>query len=81
MKINSEYLLLEKLLEKNRRLFKKDIIQSEEYIENHDLIMNKLKNAIFRIEISDFKILQELEIDESLDRYRNEIFIIRYSIN
>ncbi|WP_288446175.1 hypothetical protein [uncultured Chryseobacterium sp.] len=79
MKINSEYLLLEKLLDKNRRLFRKDIIEAEEYIDNHDMIMEKLKNSIFKIESSDLKILRGLDIDDSIERYRNEMFIIKYS--
>lgn len=81
MKRSSEYLLLEKLLEKNRRLFKKDIIEADEYIDNHDMIMERLRIAIFKIEKNDLKILQGFDIDESLSRFRNEIFIIRHSMN
>ncbi len=81
MKRSSEYLLLEKLLEKNRRLFNKDVIDVDEYIDNHEMLMEKLKNSIFRIESSDMKFLQGLEIDESVDRYRKEMFIIKYSKN
>ncbi|MCE4064297.1 hypothetical protein LXM63_04270 [Chryseobacterium gleum] len=79
MKRSSEFLLLEKLLEKNRRLFRKDIIEAEEYIDNHDMIMEKLKNSIFKIESSSLKILYGLDIDDSIERYRNEMFIIKYS--
>ena len=81
MKRSSEHLLLEKLLEKNRRLFKKDIIEADEYIDNHDMIMERLRIAIFKIEKKDLKILQGFDIDESLARFRNEIFIIRHSMN
>lgn len=79
MKRSSEFLLLEKLLEKNRRLFRKDIIEADEYIDNHDMIMEKLKNSIFKIESSSLKILYGLDIDDSIERYRNEMFIIKYS--
>lgn len=80
MKTN-EYILLEKLLEKNRRLFKKDIIELDEYIENHELIMAKLKLAIFEIEKADVNFLKNMDIDETKERFRKEIFIIKFNLN
>lgn len=77
----TEYLLLERMLEKNRRLFKKDIIDPDEYIENHEIIMRKLKSAIFKIEKSDMLFLQAMDSDESRARFRNEIFIVKLNSN
>lgn len=78
---STEYLLLEKMLEKNRRLFRKKIIESAEYIDNHDVIMSKIKNIIFKFEQKDINILKNMDIDETIERFRNEIFIVKYNLN
>ena len=80
MKTN-EYILLEKLLEKNRRLFRKKIIESEEYIDNHELIMKRIKKEIFKFEKADINVLEMMDFDETIERFRNEIFIVKYCLN
>ncbi|CAD0220426.1 MULTISPECIES: hypothetical protein [Chryseobacterium] len=76
-----DYLLLEKLLEKNRRMFRKKLIESEEYIDNHEIIMTKIKKVIFKFEKYDIDILQNMDIDETLERFRREIFLVKFNLN
>ncbi len=76
-----EYLLLEKMLEKNRRLYKQNSIEFEEYIENHALIMDRLNRSLFRMESTDFNYLTAIDVDDCLDRFRKGIFIVQYNLN
>lgn len=76
-----EYLLLKKMLDKNRRHYKKGIIEFSEYIENHLLLINKLKLSIIRMEKIDIDYLIAIDLDESLEKFRKGILIVKYNLN
>lgn len=76
-----EYLLLKKMLDKNRRHYKKRIIDFPEYIENHLLLINKLKLSIIRMEKIDVDYLIAIDLDESLEKFRKGILIVKYNLN
>lgn len=78
---NNEYEILDRMLQKNRRLFQMKLIESEEYIENHDLIMERIKNVIVQFEKHDLQVLQKMDLDDSVERFRKEIFIVKYNLN
>lgn len=78
---DNEYLLLKKMLDKNRRLYKKRKIEFPEYIENHLLLINKLKLSIIKMETVDLNYLVALELDESIEKFRKGILIVKYNLN
>lgn len=79
--MDHEYLLLKKMLDKNRRHYKKGIIEFPEYIENHLLLINKLKLSIIRMEKIDVDYLIAIDLDESLEKFRKGILIVKYNLN
>ncbi|SHF16552.1 hypothetical protein SAMN02787073_1578 [Chryseobacterium vrystaatense] len=76
-----EYLLLKTMLNSNRCLFKKGDIEFPEYLENHLLIMNKLKKSIIKMEENDYNFLKNIETDKSIEKFRKGIHIVRYNLN
>lgn len=76
-----EYLLLKKMLDKNRRLYKKQTIEFPEYIENHLLLINKLKLSIIKMEKIDLNYLVAIDLDESLEKFRKGILIVKFNLN
>lgn len=76
-----EYMLLKKMLDKNRRMFKKGDLEFSEYLENHLLIMKKLKGTIIKMEKIDFNFLTAIDTNESIEQFRRGIYIIKYNLN
>ncbi|WPO89922.1 hypothetical protein [Chryseobacterium sp. HR92] len=76
-----EYLLLKKMLDKNRRHYKKGKIDFPEYIENHLLLINKLKLSITSMEKIDIDYLVAIDLDESIEKFRKGILIVKYNLN
>ena len=76
-----EYLLLKKMLDKNRRLYKKQTIEFHEYIDNHLLLINKLKLSIIKMETIDLEYLVAIDLDESIEKFRKGILIVKYNLN
>lgn len=76
-----EYLILEKMLEKNRRLYKKGSFDFPEYIENHDAIMKQLKKEIFNVSSADLNFMIAIDTDECIDKFRKGIMIVKFNLN
>lgn len=76
-----EYMLLKKMLDKNRRMFKKGDLEFSEYLENHLLIMKKLKGTIIKMEKIDFNFLKAIDTNESIEQFRRGIYIVKYNLN
>ncbi len=76
-----EYLILEKMLEKNRRMYKLERIEFPEYIENHEAIMKQLKNEIFKVSNSDFNFMVAIDLDDCLEKFRKSIMIVKFNLN
>jgi len=76
-----EYLLLQKMLNKNRRMYQQNKIEFEEYIENHSLIMDKLNKSIFKMETVDFNYLVAIDTDDCLEKFRKGINIVQFNLN
>jgi len=77
----TEYLLLKKMINKNRRLFKNDILEYEEYFENHFLLMEKLKQEILKMDNDDINFLTAIDLDDCLERYRKGMMIVKFNMN
>jgi len=69
------------MLDKNRRLYKSHKIGFQEYIENHLLLIEKLKSSIVRMENLDFNFLTAIDLDESIEKFRKGILIVKYNLN
>lgn len=78
---DQEYLLLKKMLEKNRRLFKRDVIEYDEYFANHKMLMGKIKNSIIKMNNCDINFLTAIDLDDSIERYRKGIMIVKLNMN
>lgn len=76
-----EYLLLKKMIEKNRRLFKNDTIEYDEYFENHTMLMEKIRNSILKMNNCDVNFLAAIDLDDCLERYRKGIMIVKFNMN
>lgn len=79
--MDNEYLLLKKMLDKNRRLYKKKRIEFPEYIENHQLLIGKLKASIIKMERVDFNFLNAIDLEESIEAFRKGMLIVRHNLN
>jgi hypothetical protein len=76
-----EYLLLKKMIEKNRRIFKKDVIDYDEYFENHTVLMEKIKSSILKMNNCDIDFLAAIDLDDCLERYRQGMMIVKFNMN
>ncbi|OBW43537.1 hypothetical protein AB670_00067 [Chryseobacterium sp. MOF25P] len=76
-----EYLILKKMLEKNRRLFQTQVIDFIEYIDNHLMIMERMKKSIIKFESSDFNFLAAIDTEECIDKFRKGIMIVKVNLN
>lgn len=76
-----EYLLLKKMIEKNRRLFKNDIINYDEYFENHNMLMEKIRKSIIQMNNCDLNFITAIDLDDCLERYRKSIMIVKFNMN
>ncbi|MDF2931265.1 MAG: hypothetical protein K0R36_596 [Chryseobacterium sp.] len=78
---DQEYLMLKKMIEKNRRLFKKEIIDYDEYFENHNMLMEKIKDSILLMNNCDISFLAAIDLDDCLEKYRKGIMIVKFNMN
>ena len=73
--------MLKKLIEKNRKLYKKAIIDYDEYFENHMILMEKIKKSIVRISEQDMNFIATIDMDDCVERYRRSIMIVKFNMN
>lgn len=76
-----EYLLLKKMIEKNRTLYKKNKIDYDEYFENHIMLMDKIRLSILKMNNCDMNFLAAIDVDDCLERYRKGIMIVKFNMN
>lgn len=79
--MDKEYRLLKGMLEVNRQLYRKGHFEFLEYLDNHEVITNKLKNSILSYE--QFEILKLIEIDDEvcLKNFNIGISILKLNYN
>lgn len=76
-----EFLILKKMLEKNRRLFQTEAINFTEYIDNHLMIMERMKKSIIKFETSDFNYLAAIDTEDCIHKFRKGIMIVKVNLN
>lgn len=76
-----EYNLLKKMSKKNRHLYKIGDIQFEEYIDNHQVITEQIKNSILLMEQVQILKLATLDDETCLQRFKQGIMMLKINFN
>lgn len=78
---DKEYIILNNMLEKNKHHYKAGNLEFPEYLENHRLIMRKIKNNIVKMDPNDIDFLSVIENDESVSKFKQGILILKCNLN
>ncbi|MGE8528466.1 hypothetical protein [Chryseobacterium rhizosphaerae] len=78
---DKEYIILSNMLEKNKHHYKKGNLEFQAYLENHRLIMKKIKNNIVKMDQNDMDFLSVIENDDSVSKFKQGILILRCNLN
>ncbi|RMZ60033.1 hypothetical protein D1632_10605 [Chryseobacterium nematophagum] len=78
-----EYILLKSMLHNNKALYKNGKLTFSEYLDNHLLIMDKLKLSIIRMEKNDFDFLSSINLkkNDPLKEFKKGMSILKYNLN